>query len=67
MRSSERRGVLLERRVVDEDVESAQSADGSFDRLHAETRIGDVARDQDASTAFALDRALGGVGVLDAR
>ncbi len=56
--------VLLERGVVDQDVEPAERLHGLRDRGLAEFRIGDVARQQDAAAPFVLDRALGFVGVL---
>ena len=56
--------VLLERGVVDQDVEPAQRLDGVLDRRRRERRVGDVALDQHGPAALAFDRVLGLLGVL---
>ena len=62
--SLERVDVLLERGVVDQDVELAELVHGALHRVAAEFAVGDVARDRDAAAAFVLDRALRLGGVL---
>src|SRR5205085_1690741 len=56
-------GVLLERGIVDQDVELAQLVDGALRRLFAELLVGDVALDHDAASAFVFDVALRLFGV----
>ena len=56
--------VLLERGVVDEDVELAELLHRLLHRVLAEFRIGDIARQQNAAAAFLLDGPLGLLGVL---
>ena len=56
--------VLLEGRVVDQDVELAEARPPSFHGVLAEFGIGHVAREQDAAAAFLLHGALGFLGVV---
>ena len=55
---------LLERGIVDQHIEAAEVLHRKFDRLLAICRIGNVAGDEDAGTAFLLHGALGRFGVL---
>jgi len=58
--------VLLEGRVIDQDVELAELLEGLLDRGFTEAQIRDVPRHRNTTSPFGLDRAFGllGVGVL---
>jgi hypothetical protein len=58
--------MLLERRVVDQDIELAEFIDGLLDRGLAERIVRNIAGDGDAAPALRFDGAFGflGVGVL---
>ncbi len=63
---ADRFGMRLEGRVVDQYVEATELFDGIVDRVLAERRIADIARDCDAASTLGLDRAAGlfGIGML---
>ncbi len=60
----EARDVLLERRVVDQDVELAEFLDGAPDHIGADPALADVAGDGEAAPPLVLDRPLGHRRVL---